>query len=238
MPENSSILFLACGKNQLNAIRAAHELGYRTIGIDNDPKCPGKDFLDMFYEGSSRDLSYAKNVFNRESPEVVISFSPGMPCFVAQEVKTTIGQRALEILSDRVYYNMVLEKAGILVPKFVTEAWVKDRDARSCGGSGICLENEKLIQENIFGYSLYIASIFKDGNEITQLTFFKTANGFEAYQSIASNLIKHTAHAIDFKSGVLVVETISGAVVDVGIECEPQMIEKMMNYKEVFDVFR
>lgn len=43
-----TLLLLGCGTEQIEALRIARELGYRTCAFDNDPSPAGRDYADMF----------------------------------------------------------------------------------------------------------------------------------------------------------------------------------------------
>lgn len=43
-----TLLLLGCGPEQIEALRIARELGYRTVAFDNDPNAAGRDHADAF----------------------------------------------------------------------------------------------------------------------------------------------------------------------------------------------
>lgn len=49
MTHDRTLLLLGCGFEQIEALRIARELGYRTIGFDNDPNAVGRAFADDFF---------------------------------------------------------------------------------------------------------------------------------------------------------------------------------------------
>ncbi len=56
-PESDArtLLLLGCGIEQIEALRIAHELGYRTVAFDNDPEAVGRAHADVFQRVDLRD---------------------------------------------------------------------------------------------------------------------------------------------------------------------------------------
>ncbi len=50
-----TLLLLGCGPEQIEALRIARELGYRTVGFDNDPHAVGRAYADDFHAVDLKD---------------------------------------------------------------------------------------------------------------------------------------------------------------------------------------
>lgn len=233
----SEIIFLGCGKNQLRAIRSAAKAGYYTIGIDLDNENPSLFYLSECHNDSKYSLTAAKLVKKEHLDASCISFSPGLSMFVAQEVHNTIGKNALKIISDSFLWKNQLRKFGVKTPKIFKGFFIKNRDNRECGGFGIVKSTkDTFAEEAIEGVSFYHFLVVLNGTIRRSTTFRKRGKGWVACGHKLNNKEKIVS-ALKFKTGCLLIETIKGHVIDVGIELEPKMVEQVMTYEEVFELY-
>ena len=227
------ILFLGAGKNQCNAIKEAKKLGYYTIGVDNAKKPGALRYLDEHIRAST----WAYNKHDGKI-DIAISFSPGPPGFNAQKIKNTIGKYAYNTIVNNLKWHKLFEKNNIKIPRYFENYYTKSTWNWTCGGMEVWKNvGIDYVQEEIEGERLYDLIVVKDGKILNSWGFFRAYDKWGALGECEHKQIELLIKILKFKTGCLMVETINGYIIDIGIELEPDIVEQVLSYKEVFELY-
>jgi len=69
------ILFLGGSSQQLSIINLANKKKYYTILCDGDPNCPGKKYVDKFYNISISEKKKILDIAKKEKINAIISYA-------------------------------------------------------------------------------------------------------------------------------------------------------------------
>jgi len=123
-----NILLLGAGADQLPMIKKALELGWGVIGFDADPKAPGIPGLNHFECVDIRDPDVVEALALKVNKKIGINavMAPatevGISCgrVVDKLGLLGIGEKAAELLTDKVYRRAKFDKLRISQPKWST----------------------------------------------------------------------------------------------------------------------
>lgn len=160
-----TLLLLGGSRQQVVAIEAAKQCGYRTVLCDYLPDNPGQHHADAFYQVSTTDRDAILDVAISEHVDGVIAYSsdPASPtaAYVAEKLSLpTNPLKAVEIMSEKHLFREHLREANLPCPKAarldasisVDELWEKVRDFRmpivikptdSSGSKGVTVVEEQ-----------------------------------------------------------------------------------------------
>lgn len=115
------ILLLGGSKQQLVAIKTAHELGYYTVLCDYLPDNPGQYIADKFYQVSTTDFDCVLEVAKKEDISGIVAYAsdPAAPtaAYVANLLKLPSNPyHSVEILSKKNLFRAFLEENNFNVP--------------------------------------------------------------------------------------------------------------------------
>lgn len=119
-----ALLLLGGSRQQVVAIEAARECGFRTVLCDYLSDNPGRDYADVFYQVSTTDCDAVLEVALSEQVDGVIAYSsdPASPtaAYVAEKMGLpTNPLRAVEVMSEKHLFREHLREHGLSHPKAV-----------------------------------------------------------------------------------------------------------------------
>lgn len=122
-----SILLLGGSAQQVVAIEAAKQLGYRTILCDYLPDNPGQYVADVFYQESTTDKETVLKIATDEKIEGILAYAsdPASPvaAYVAEQLALpTNPLSAVEIMSQKHLFRKHLRQNGLPCPSSVSFA--------------------------------------------------------------------------------------------------------------------
>ncbi len=120
-----SILLLGGSHQQLVAIRAAKELGYRTVLCDYLPDNPGQYEADVFYPVSTIDAEAVYQVAVKEKVDGILAYASDPAALPAAQVAERLGlptnpSTAVEILGVKHRFRAFLAENDFACPKVHT----------------------------------------------------------------------------------------------------------------------
>ncbi len=119
-----TLLLLGCGLEQIEALRIARELGYRTIAFDNDPQAAGRDHADEFLRVDLRDPHALFGQAELASPDGVFVHAAELAvqaaCIAEMLSLPGPGVEAARLATEKHLRIARLEQAGLVTPRFRT----------------------------------------------------------------------------------------------------------------------
>lgn len=121
---SKSVLVLAASVYQLDAIRTAIRLGYRTVTVDNRPANPGHAMADACYDVDTTDLAGVLDVARRERVDGIISPCTDVAVPTAAYVAGQLGLPGVPYAStlvtcSKVRFREFLGSEGFACPKAI-----------------------------------------------------------------------------------------------------------------------
>ncbi len=120
-----TILLLGGSAQQLVAIRAARDLGYRTVLCDYLPDNPGQHEVDRFYQVSTTDVDAVYEVARKERVDGVLAYASDPAALPAAIVCERLGlptnpSGSVEVLGIKHRFREFLRDNGFACPRMVT----------------------------------------------------------------------------------------------------------------------
>ncbi len=117
-----TLLLLGCGFEQIEALRVARELGYRTIAFDNDPNAAGRSQADAFFAVDLKDPAALVQQAKACAPEGVFVHAAELAVEAAR-VAEALGLPGLAVetaldATDKSRRIQRLSAAGVRTPRF------------------------------------------------------------------------------------------------------------------------
>ncbi len=122
MSSKRTMLLLGAGPEQIEALRIARELGYRTIAFDNDADAAGRSFADSFVQVDLKDESALLSEAELASPDGVFVHAAELAVEAAR-VAEWMGLPGLSVeaaatATDKSLRIERLASAGVATPRF------------------------------------------------------------------------------------------------------------------------
>lgn len=116
-----TVLLLGGSAQQLDSFDAAKRLGWRTVLCDWDPRCPGRERADEFYEASTLDREAVLDIARKEQVDGVACFASDAPAPVAAWVSERLGlptnpYESVSMLCDKGAFRRFLADNDFPVP--------------------------------------------------------------------------------------------------------------------------
>ena len=116
------LLLLGCGHEQIEALRVARELGYRTLAFDNDPRAAGRDHADEFLRVDLRDPHALLGQAELAAPDGVFVHAAELAVQAACVAETLDlpgpGVEAARLATEKHLRIARLQDAGLVTPRF------------------------------------------------------------------------------------------------------------------------
>lgn len=118
-------MLLGGSAQQLVAIRAARDLGYRTVLCDYLPDNPGQHEVDRFYQVSTTDVDAVYEVARKERVDGVLAYASDPAALPAAIVCERLGlptnpSGSVEVLGIKHRFREFLKDNGFACPRMVT----------------------------------------------------------------------------------------------------------------------
>jgi biotin carboxylase len=118
------LLLLGCGAEQVEALRIARELGYRTLAFDNDPEAAGRAHADEFRRVDLRDARTLLGEAEIASPDGVFVHAAELAVQAARIADALglpgIGEESARLATEKHLRIERLSAAGLRTPRFRT----------------------------------------------------------------------------------------------------------------------